>query len=214
MKSISPKEVFNLFAKHYQDKFMGFDLYHDTFDVFCELVKTEKASVLEIGCGPGNITKYLLKKRPDFKLLGIDISENMIELAANNNPLAKFKLLDCKDITDLNLKFNAIMCGFTLPYLTKQETIQLIEDASEIILPNGILYLSTMEDYYKNSKIITSSTNKDIGLFTYYHQADYLKEAIKKSNFTLKLEIRKEYPEKKDTSNDLILIARKGLTQP
>ncbi len=77
------------------------------------------------------------------------------------------------------------MCGFTLPYLNKSEVKRLITDASEIINDNGILYLSTMEDAYDKSKIISSSTNKDSGVFTYYHQEDYLSDALIKNDFKI-----------------------------
>ncbi len=209
MKQSSPKDVFNSYAKQYQDKFMDFDLYHESFDHFCELIETKNASVLEIGCGPGNITKYILNKRPDFELLGIDIAPNMIDLARKNNPSAKFKIMDCKNILDIDLKFNAILCGFTLPYLNKEEVLQLIKDTSVLLKSNGILYLSTMEDNYMKSKFITSSSDKNTGLFTYYHEVEYLSEFLQKNNFKITNTIRKEYPEPKDDSIDLIVIAKK-----
>ena len=209
----SPKEIFNSYAKQYQDKFMSFDLYHDSFDLFCKLIKSKNASVLEIGCGPGNITKYLLSKRPDFKLLGIDIAPNMIQLARINNPSASFKEMDCKNISEIKLKFDAIICGFTLPYLTKEEASKLIEDASVLLNPNGILYLSTMEDFYSKSKLKSPSSNESIALFTYYHEADYLSEFLQKNNFKILEILRKDYPEQNDDSKDLILIANK-LAQP
>ena len=64
---------------------MDLDLYDDTYDTFCEEVNIENATILEIGCGPGNITKYLLNKRPDFRIEGVDVSPNMILLAVANS---------------------------------------------------------------------------------------------------------------------------------
>ena len=45
---------------------MDLDLYDDTYDTFCGEVNIENAAILEIGGGPGNITKYLINKRSDF----------------------------------------------------------------------------------------------------------------------------------------------------
>ncbi|MBC7864483.1 MAG: class I SAM-dependent methyltransferase, partial [Bacteroidia bacterium] len=53
--------IFNKNANGYQNKFMDVNLYADTFDLFCNSIKNENAEILEIACGPGNITKYLLK---------------------------------------------------------------------------------------------------------------------------------------------------------
>ncbi len=209
MNHYSPKDIFNSYAKQYQDKFMNFDLYHETFDAFCKLIKTKSASILEIGCGPGNISKYLLNKRPDFKLLGIDIAPNMINLAKKNNPSADFKLMDAKHISEIKTKFNAVMCGFTFPYLNKKEVLQLIKNVSELLEQNGIFYISTMEDKYYKSKFLPKGNDSKKGLFTYYHEADYLVEALHKEGFKIEIVERKNYPEPKDNSKDLIIIAKK-----
>src|ERR1700751_220505 len=93
--------VFDKYAQQYQDKFMRLDAYHDSFDLFCRSIKKENAAVLELACGPGNITRYLLKQRPDLNILATDLSVNMLALAKKNNPTAAFKLMDCRDIDKL-----------------------------------------------------------------------------------------------------------------
>ncbi len=64
---------------------MDLDLYNDTYDRFCEEVNIDKATILDIMCGPGNITKYLFNKRPGFRIKEIDTSSNMIELPKAND---------------------------------------------------------------------------------------------------------------------------------
>ncbi|MNK55024.1 hypothetical protein D3C87_740240 [compost metagenome] len=54
--------TWNKVAKIYNDKFMKLDLYNETYDFICKAIKKENAKLLEIGCDPGNITKYLLQK--------------------------------------------------------------------------------------------------------------------------------------------------------
>lgn len=201
-------EVFNKNANLYQDRFMDFDLYNDTFDSFCEAIEKENADILELACGPGNINKYILEKRPDFKILGTDLAPNMIELAQENNPSALFQLLDCRDFTKLNRKFDGIMCGFGLPYLSKEDAIQLIKDANTCLNDDGVLYLSTMEDDYSKSGLKKGSTGDEI--FMHYHQADYLTEALENNGFQLLALQRKEFPEQDGSkTTDLILIAKK-----
>ena len=77
-------ETWNKIASIYQDKFMNLDLYDGTYNYICDSITVTNAKVLEVGCGPGNITKYLLSKRPDFDIFGIDIAPNMIEFARKN----------------------------------------------------------------------------------------------------------------------------------
>lgn len=204
-------ETYNNAAENYQERFMEMGLYHDTFDTFCALVENENAKIFEIACGPGNVTRYLLSKRPDFKLLGIDLAPNMIELAKINNPNADFEVMDCRDINKLENKFDAIMCAFCMPYLSKEECAELIADASKLLNPNGLLYLSTMEDDYDKSGFETTSFSGQDKVYIYYHQADYLLDCLIKNNLqTIDLQ-RKNCPEPDGTFfTDMIFIARRN----
>jgi SAM-dependent methyltransferase len=142
------KETFNTWnniATLYQDKFMDMDLYNHTYDYICNSVTIQNAKLLEIGCGPGNITKYLLSQRPDFDIFGIDIAPNMIELARKNNPTARFEVMDCRDILHLDNKFDGIIAGFCLPYLSPDESNELIINAHHLLHENGLIYLSFVE---------------------------------------------------------------------
>ena len=207
-KSQKAVEIFNKCANLYEERFMDFDLYNDTFDLFCNSIQKKNAEVLELACGPGNITKYLLQKRSDFQILGTDLAPNMIELAQKNNPSETFQLLDCRDFLKLNRNFDGIMCGFGLPYLSKEEAVQLIQDAATCLNPDGVLYLSTMEDDYSKSGFKKGSTGDEI--YMHYHQEDYLTEALNKSGFKIIALQRKEFPEQNGTyTTDLILIAKK-----
>jgi 2-polyprenyl-3-methyl-5-hydroxy-6-metoxy-1,4-benzoquinol methylase len=68
---------------------MDLSLYDESYDDFCQLLQKKNASILEIGCGPGNVTKYLLGKRPDYKIHATDAAPSMLALAKINNPTAK-----------------------------------------------------------------------------------------------------------------------------
>jgi len=187
---------------------MDFDLYNDTFDLFCKSIEKENAEILELACGPGNITKYLLQQRSDFRVLGTDLAPKMIELAQQNNPTAEFQIMDCRVFLKLNRTFDGIMCGFGLPYLSKEDAVQLIKDAGNCLNKNGVLYLSTMEDDYNKSGLKKGSTDDEI--FMHYHQADYLSHALEQNGFQLITLQRKDFPEQNGTiTTDLILIARK-----
>lgn len=121
-------DTWNNIADIYQAKFMNLHLYNYSYDYICNLLNKQKAKLLEIGCGPGNISKYLLSKRPDFDILGIDIAPNMIKLAKVNNPTATFKVMDSRQIIDLDTKYDGIICGFCLPYMSPTEANELISN--------------------------------------------------------------------------------------
>ncbi|MBP9069926.1 MAG: methyltransferase domain-containing protein [Bacteroidia bacterium] len=201
--------VFDRHANLYQEKFMNVDLYADALDLFCKHVKTN-GDVLELACGPGNVTKYIINKRADIKILGTDLSENMLELARENNPSAVFTKMDCRDISKLSKTYDAIICAFALPYLSKEEAMTLINDASKRLNKEGLFYISTMEDDYSKSGLVSSSQGDQ--LFMHYHEAEYLKESLENSGFEIIHLSRKQYagPDGKPVTDLLILTKLRG----
>lgn len=200
-------DIFNKLSKFYQDKFMDVSMYHTSLDAFCNFIKKENAEVLELACGPGNITKYLLEKRSDFKILGTDLAPNMIELAKINNPTANFELMDCRGLNSITKYYDGILCGFGLPYLSKDEAIQFINDSSQRLNKNGIFYISTMEDDNSKSGFKTGSTGDS--MYQNFHQADYLMQSLEENKLKIIHLERKEYFYNNEKTVDLIIIAIK-----
>ena len=176
-------ETWNKLASLYQEKFMQLDRYNDSYDVFCELVPKNGAPVFEIGCGPGNITRYLLSKRPDFKIHAIDTSPNMIELAKNNNPRAQFSVMDAREIGSLAMKFDGIISGFCMPYLSEEDNNVFVSNCSRLLNENGVLYLSAIKGNYKDSGFVKSSTGDEC--YIYYYDEDFLKRLLDESKLEL-----------------------------
>ena len=103
--------TWNLVAQRYEEKFMDFDLYDDTYQLFCDLLPKPDSSLFEIGCGPGNITRHVLNINPKLQILATDVSSNMVDLTKKNNPEAKVQVLDCRKIHSLDKQFDGIICG-------------------------------------------------------------------------------------------------------
>lgn len=207
-RSEQARFIFNKYANDYQVKHMGVELYSDSLDIFCKYVKPENASILEIGCGPGNLTKYLLSNRPDFKVFGIDIAENMIALARKNNPSADFKRMDCRDLNPINEKFDAILCGFCLPYLQVAETEELIKRFSKMLDSKAVLYVSTMEASSELSGIERSSKNRE-ELYINYYESQFLEKLLKQSSFKMLKTFKIKNPVNRESVNDLVILAEK-----
>lgn len=207
-KSLHASEVFNKYAKEYQDRFMNVSLYEDALNVFCYLITKEKSKILDLACGPGNITKYLLSQHPDLIVRGIDLAPNMVLLAQSNNPSASFEVMDCRSIASITEKYDAVICAFCLPYLSKEETNKLIIDIYNLLNEGGICYISTMEDDYKKSGYEVGSKGDQI--FMHYYEGQYLVNELEKKDFGVVETFRKT----SIMSNgkeviDLVIISRK-----
>lgn len=204
-------ETWNKIAELYKDKFMNLDLYNHTYDFICSSLNKSNSNILEIGCGPGNITRYLLSKRPDFNIFGIDIAPNMIELAKKNNPTASFAIMDCRQINDLKKIYDGIICGFCLPYLSKEDCKKLIFDSYNLLNKNGLIYLSFVEGDPNNSNFQVN-INGDRTYF-YFHDLETLTEQLYKNDFNEVRIFKVEY-KRTENENDIhtIITAKKKTT--
>jgi 2-polyprenyl-3-methyl-5-hydroxy-6-metoxy-1,4-benzoquinol methylase len=189
---------------------MYLELYNESYNLFCDSIKLNKARILDVGCGPGNITKYIKSKRNDFEILGIDNAPNMVKLAKKNNPTENFKILDCKNIDKIKKKFDGIISGFCIPYLSPNECEKLISDCHTLLKNEGYLYISFVGGKATQSGIITGSSG-DKMFFYYYKEMELLKQ-FSKYNFELVRNIKVNY-QKTEGKIEIhtILILRKKL---
>jgi len=202
-------DAFNNQAQEYQDKFMNLNLYDESYDLFYSHITKKKSDILDIGCGPGNITRYLLDKRPDFKITGIDLAPNMLDLAKKNNPAAEFLLMDCRNINSIKKKFDGIVIGFCIPYLSKNECAKLISDCKKLLNENGTLYFSVIEGNYNDSGFQTSSNDKGKA-FVHYYDEIYINSLLEKNDFDLYTFLRIDYEKSADHElKHIVFIARK-----
>lgn len=201
-------ESWNKLAALYEEKFMHLKIYDDSYDFICEAIPEANASLLEVGCGPGNITRYLLSKRSDYRITGIDIAPAMIELARKNNPAAEFFVMDSRDIHILDSKYKGIICGFCIPYLSPADVEKLITDASQLLLEEGLLYISFVDGDPARSGYQSSGTGHKT--YFYFHQIDTLILLMLKNEFEVIRQFNVEYRNSEGvTSVHTILTARK-----
>lgn len=184
-------------------------MYNNSYDFFCDAITRSNAKLLEIGCGPGNITKYLLNKKSDFDIKGIDIAQNMIELAKKNNPTANFSVMDTREINTLATKFDGIIAGFCLPYLSQTECEDLIYNSYELLNNNGVMYLSFVEGDVNDSGFKKGNAGR---VYFYYHNLDDLKAQLIKINFQ-EIEIFNVAYKRSETESEIhtIIVGKKLL---
>jgi trans-aconitate methyltransferase len=87
-----------------------------------EKVKLKKnENVLDVGCGEGRVTAEIAGYVPEGSVLGIDSSEEMISLAKNKFPPAKypnlsFQVLDAREL-NFNSRFDVILSNAALHWV-------------------------------------------------------------------------------------------------
>jgi len=205
------KTGFDKYATTYQERFMDLTLYNASYDAFCALLPPN-ARLLEIGCGPGNITRYLLAARPDLRITATDMAPHMVQLAQINNPSVHCQVLDARSISQLSGLFDGIISGFCLPYLSTEDCHKLIADSAALLNTGGLAYFSTIEaDAQHQTGYATTSNGKDT-FYIWYQPTEELEQALRNNKLELLELLRIPYQESETTrSTHLIFIARKEI---
>ena len=119
------------------------------FDYFAkELVKfanlSQGAAVLDIATGRGAILKEALNAiGPKGKIVGIDISSNMIEETKRryNFPNVDLLCMDAENLEFDNESFDYVFCGFALFFFPDLQ--KALKEIHRVLKPSGKLFIST-----------------------------------------------------------------------
>lgn len=198
--------TFDKYAQAYQEKFKAYEPYVKTYEKLSTLID-DGARILDVACGPATISSFLLSRLPKLNIHGTDLAPAMIALAEKAIPHGVFELRDSRDIDSIDKRFDAIIAGFCVPYLDKDEVEKFIQDARSLLDPDGILYLSTMAGDYADSGY--QNPESEDRVYTYFYSAEFLTTLLSKHGFEILALERKPYPQEgKADTIDLFYYAR------
>lgn len=109
--------------------------------------------VLDFGCGKGDLYGYMREKDISVKYCGIDINENLIELARRKYPEAEFISMDIEE-AEFNRDFDIIfVCGiFNLRIAGIEESMKLVLEKL-FRLCNEALHINLLTYYTQQSSV-------------------------------------------------------------
>ncbi len=120
--------------------------YSSTRDQFKNLKYLEKldsllkpnSKILDIGCGAGvPIDKYFIEK--GHEVIGIDISEEQINIAKKNLPSEKFEVRDMSELKTGEFKVDAVVSFYAIFHIPKEEHEEIFKKINSFLKVNGLL---------------------------------------------------------------------------
>jgi ubiquinone/menaquinone biosynthesis C-methylase UbiE len=197
-------EVYNLIADKYSRAFDR-ELPEKKFmDKFTSLLG-KNAKVLDVGCGSGREMGYYLGR--GFRITGLDISNNMLNIAKKKFPQTEFILGDMRKLEFGKNSFDAITFPYSLFHVNKKEVPKVLEKANEILKPRGVILMIMQEgdgEVYLDEPFLPSEKI----YFNLYTEKE-LTEILNSAGFDI-LKIGRIIPGKEEIPyNKLVIIARR-----
>jgi ubiquinone/menaquinone biosynthesis C-methylase UbiE len=120
-------------------------------------------SLIDIGCGPGNYSVEFAKRGAN--VLGIDLSQKMLDKARNNAKMADVKLvLQKADAHSIRCSDNSFDIAVIILAILNEK---IIKEAARVLKPSGLLLISDThptleaEGHWKSDKIGTPRIVED-----------------------------------------------------
>jgi len=114
------RKYYQRFAKTYDQDFaagLGYIYPEAVADAFLDLSNLPKGPVCDIGCGTGLVARHLKAKRSDIVIDGVDISADMLAVAANKSLYKNLFEVDLTgDINSLPASYAAIISAGTFTH--------------------------------------------------------------------------------------------------
>lgn len=123
--------------------------FRDLPEIIAERVKGMKA--LDFGCGTGRSTRFL--RGLGFDVIGVDISEPMLERARENDPSGDYRLVRDDGLDEFPAGiFDLVLSAFTFDNIpTMEKKVSLFTSLKRLLTDDGcILNLVSSPDIYVN----------------------------------------------------------------
>ncbi len=161
------EEAYNLWAKTYDSDFNKTrDL--DKIVTRISLTDLHNKNVLEIGCGTGKNTEFLVENAKS--VVAVDFSEKMLKIAKEkiNAENVTFQNLDItKNWNFGNETFDILQGNLVLEHIENLKPI--CQEAFRVLKPNGILFLCELHPYKQLKGSKAKFSEEEIKITAFIH---------------------------------------------
>ncbi len=95
--------------------------------------------VLDVGSGPGHLNYWAKKLKTGFKVIGCDISKDLINSKYNLND--EYIICSATNLTFKDNTFEAIIFSDILEHLLPEEVIASLQEAKRVLKPGGYVFI-------------------------------------------------------------------------
>ena len=134
-------DCYNKTAKNYAEKFTN-ELDNKHFDkILLKAFITEnidKGQLIDLGCGPGQITKFLFDNG-FTDTVGVDISTEMVKIARQINPILKFQQADILNLQFQDNSFGSAIAFYSIVHFDYDLVRTALKEIKRVLVDNGDL---------------------------------------------------------------------------
>lgn len=137
--------------------------------------------IMDAGCGPGRDCAYFVKQ--GFDVIGIDLSEKLLEIARKRTTQAKFIKQDLRYLDFPDNSFDGIWANSSLHHLDRNDISKVLEKFHRILKPQGILLVIVKEG--SGDKDVSESLSSGLPRHYVFYRFAELEDILTFSGFKI-----------------------------
>ncbi|MCU0514261.1 MAG: class I SAM-dependent methyltransferase [Anaerolineae bacterium] len=208
---MSTRHSYDTVAAEYAARFYG-ELAHKPFDrrMLDWLIDkvAGQGTICDMGCGPGQVARYLHDRGPGVPVCGIDLSPGMIAEATRLNPDLAFQTGDLLALTDVpTAAFGGMVAAYAIVHLSPPLLPPALAELRRVVQPGGVLLLS----FHIGTEVrhLDAWWGLPVALDFYFHTREQVQAALLAAGWRLEEAIERDpYPEVEVPTRRAYLFAR------
>ena len=177
------KETFDAFAPDFEKTLADLEyqapkLVYDTLKKYLKTSLFTKCFILDLGCGTGLCGEQLKNLAVNRKLIGVDLSEKMLEIAEKKGIYNKLVNDDlCHYLENSEYFYQVIAASDVLTYFG--DLTKVFVRVSRCLLPDGLFAFTFSENEENNSDFFLMPSGR------FVHSPSYIERALKSSGLQI-----------------------------
>jgi SAM-dependent methyltransferase len=174
-----------------------------------EVKKSDAGSVLELGCGPGQVARHL--HALGVPMVGVDASHAMIAIARKRSPSIDFRRGDMLALDDAEGTYAGVIAFYAIVHLAPEELVIAFREMHRVLRRGGLLLVSfhlagESAERVRPGELWGTKTDLEWVLFP----RATVEDAMRAAGFTIESSTeRAPYEGKEHPSRRAYLVARK-----
>lgn len=141
-----------------------------------------KGRLIDLGCGPGQTTKFLFNIG-FTNILGTDLSTEMVKVASNQKPNVKFEVADMLQLNYASGSFGSAVAFYAIVHFDYNQVIIAFQEINRILIDGGeFLFSFHIGDYTIH---LDEFFDEKVNIDFYAFQTEKIKEILFKTGFEI-----------------------------
>ena len=169
----------------------------------------EGASVLDAGCGTGRLLAHLRAERPSLHLVGVDLSEGMLEQASRVASDVELVGADLAALPFADARFDAVMAWYSVIHTPAEDLSEVFREFARVSTSGAPVLVAFQVG--SGERTVRRAYGRDVNLTAYLHTPSDVASALEAADLVIQASLVRS-PRATEAHSQAVVLARKRVS--